>query len=160
MVAGAVTTTMAGGRGRPRWSNVPIPEPHVAGLFVGLGLEALAPRRAVADWRLARAAGWGLVGAGLAVIGWAVRTVGARDVAAPSSLVTDGPYAFSRNPMYVGWTALYAGLALLRGSAWLLLALPVVLAGTHLDVRREERTLERRFGAAYRAYRREVRRYL
>lgn len=152
---------MADGRRRsPRWSNVPIPEPHVAGLLVGLGLQALAPWRPVADPRLARAAGWGLVVAGLAVIGWAVRTVGAQDVEAPAALVTDGPYAFSRNPMYVAWTALYAGVALLANAAWPLLALPAVLAATHATVRREERALEEDFGEEYRDYRRAVRRYL
>jgi protein-S-isoprenylcysteine O-methyltransferase Ste14 len=36
----------------------------------------------------------------------------------------------------------------------------VVLAVTHIVIVREERSLERRFGAAYRSYKRSVRRYL
>jgi protein-S-isoprenylcysteine O-methyltransferase Ste14 len=45
-------------------------------------------------------------------------------------------------------------------AAWPLLLLPVVLLVTHIVVVREERSLERRFGAAYRSYKTSVRRYL
>jgi protein-S-isoprenylcysteine O-methyltransferase Ste14 len=46
------------------------------------------------------------------------------------------------------------------GTAWPLLLLPVVLAVTQVVVMREERSLERRFGDAYRTYTASVRRYL
>ena len=62
--------------------------------------------------------------------------------------------------MYVAWTLGYVGVALVADAAWPLLLLPVVLAATDVVVRREERSLERRFGAAYRSYRASVRRYL
>lgn len=143
-----------------RWSNVPVPEPHVAGLLVGTVLHLLRPVRAFEDRRLARPAGRGLIGIGLLTVGWAVRTAGAVDVEGPAELVTAGPYAFSRNPMYVGWTALYLGVALVVNSVWLFAVLPGVAGACHWIVRREERSLEREFGAAYRAYRRDVRRYL
>lgn len=143
-----------------RWSNVPIPEPHVAGLLVGTAIHALTPWRAFEDHRLARPAGWGLVGIGLLIIGWAVRTIGEMDVENPAALVTTGPYAFSRHPMYVAWTVLYVGLALLLNTAWLFVVLPAVLFTCHRVVRREERSLEREFDAEYRAYRHDVRRYI
>ncbi|USZ71695.1 methyltransferase family protein [Natronosalvus halobius] len=151
-----------GQRGRWRWSNVPVPESHVAGLLVGTVVHVLKPLRLLGNQRLARSAGWGLTGIGLLIIGWAVRTVGGSELGGerPAVLVTTGPYAFSRNPMYVGWTALYLGIALLLNTAWLLVVLPVVLSTVHLVVRREERSLEREFEDAYRAYRRDVRRYL
>jgi len=78
-----------------------------------------------------------------------------------TALVTDGPYRFSRNPMYLGFTLLYLGIALLFGSLWPFLFLPLVLSVMHFGVIvREEAYLERRFGDAYREYRRRVNRWL
>lgn len=78
-----------------------------------------------------------------------------------TALVTEGPYRFSRNPMYLGFTLLYLGIALLFGSLWPLLFLPLVLSVMHFGVIvREEAYLERRFGDAYREYRRRVNRWL
>jgi protein-S-isoprenylcysteine O-methyltransferase Ste14 len=62
--------------------------------------------------------------------------------------------------MYVAWTLGYAGPALVAGAAWPLLLLPVVLVVTDVVVRREERSLERRFGSAYRGDKAAVRRFL
>ena len=78
----------------------------------------------------------------------------------PNQVVDSGPYAFSRNPMYLAWTVGYVGVALVAGTAWPLMLLPVVLAVTQVVVMREERSLERRFGDAYRSYKTSVRRYL
>jgi protein-S-isoprenylcysteine O-methyltransferase Ste14 len=60
----------------------------------------------------------------------------------------------------VAWTAGCVGAALVAGTAWSLLLLPVVLVVTQVAVLREERCLERRFGVAYRNYKASVRRYL
>jgi protein-S-isoprenylcysteine O-methyltransferase Ste14 len=62
--------------------------------------------------------------------------------------------------MYVAWTVGYVGAALIVGTAWPLLLLPVVLLTTQVVVLREERYLERRFGVAYRNYKTSVHRYL
>jgi protein-S-isoprenylcysteine O-methyltransferase Ste14 len=101
-----------------------------------------------------------LVLAGLALAAWAVRAAAQVRLARPGELVRRGPYAFSRNPMYVAATAVYTGIALIAGAAWPLLLLPAVLLATNLVVTREERSLEARFGAGYRSYRTSVRRYL
>ncbi len=78
-----------------------------------------------------------------------------------TALVTTGPYRFSRNPMYVGFTLLYLGIGFLTNSLWPLLLLPLVLVVMHFGVIvREEAYLERLFGEEYRAYRRRVRRWL
>jgi protein-S-isoprenylcysteine O-methyltransferase Ste14 len=78
-----------------------------------------------------------------------------------STLVTGGPFRFTRNPIYLGDTLMYLGLALLFGRRGPLLLLPGVLAALDRGViRREERYLERRFGRQYRAYRARVRRWL
>ena len=142
-----------------RWANVPVPEPHVVGLLGGLALHAIRPWRVYERSRRARAAGWLCITLGLAGIAWAVRAVGTQALSQPEDLVTTGPYAVSRNPMYVAWTVLYVGIALVTNVAWLFVVLPAVLAGTHHTVETEERLLEHAFGDAYRDYRRSVPRY-
>lgn len=78
-----------------------------------------------------------------------------------TALVTTGPYRFTRNPMYVGMTLLYAGVAIWANTVWPLLFLPLVLVVMQVGViAREEAYLERVFGDAYREYRRRVRRWL
>ena len=62
--------------------------------------------------------------------------------------------------MYVAWTLGYVGVTLIASTAWPLLLLPLVLVVTHVVVLREERSVERRFGDAYRSYKTSVRRYL
>jgi protein-S-isoprenylcysteine O-methyltransferase Ste14 len=78
-----------------------------------------------------------------------------------TALVVTGPYRFSRNPMYLGFTLFYLGISLWVNSLWPLLLLPVVLVVMRLGViAREETYLERRFGDEYRSYRARVRRWL
>lgn len=143
-----------------RWRNVPVPETHVAGLVVGVGLHAFMPRHATPNLQSLWIAGWTLIGAGVLLGGWAVQTAGNVDIESPSELVTTGPFAYSRNPMYVAWTALYVGIAFIVNTVWLFLLLPFVMVATHIIVRREERSLESKFGDDYREYKNEVRRYL
>jgi hypothetical protein len=66
------------------------------------------------------------------------------------------PFLESATPV----STLRVGVALVAGTAWPLLLLPIVLAVTQVAVMREERSLERRFGTAYRSYKASVRRYL
>jgi protein-S-isoprenylcysteine O-methyltransferase Ste14 len=77
-----------------------------------------------------------------------------------STLVTDGVFALSRNPAYVGATSIYIGIAMYARSLPAYTLLPIVLALLdRLVVAREERYLEQRFGEAYRAYRAAVPRW-
>jgi protein-S-isoprenylcysteine O-methyltransferase Ste14 len=76
-------------------------------------------------------------------------------------LVVDGPYRYTRNPMYTGLTIAYVGMAAMLDSAWPLIVLPVVLiALVRLVISREESYLSSAFGADYDAYRARVRRWL
>ena len=78
-----------------------------------------------------------------------------------STLVTTGAYRWSRNPMYTGLAILYLGGALLLGSWWPIVLLPLVmLAVTTLVIQPEERYLAERFGMEYADYRARVRRWL
>ena len=79
----------------------------------------------------------------------------------PSQIVTSGPYRFSRNPMYVGFTIAYMGGILAKNTLWALLLLPLVLWFlTVLVIRPEERYLTKTFGSVYTDYANRVRRWL
>ena len=78
----------------------------------------------------------------------------------PKVLLVRGPYAFSRNPMYVAELALWLGWALFYGSLAVLVGTLVLCAGINRIVPREEHDLEVRFGEAYRQYKAAVPRWL
>jgi protein-S-isoprenylcysteine O-methyltransferase Ste14 len=143
-----------------RWGNVPLPETYLVGLGAGLLLQVTVPWRPPWPAGVGRAVGWPLLLAGLGLAAWAVRTAADVDLERPHQLVVRGPYAFSRNPMYVASAVVYGGIALVANAAWPLLLLPGAVLATHVAIMREERLLEGRFGAAYRSYRTSVRRYL
>lgn len=78
-----------------------------------------------------------------------------------TALVINGPFRFSRNPLYLALTLVYLGAAALLNSLWPVLLLPGVLWLLHWGVIvREERYLERKFGPAYQQYKARVRRWL
>src|SRR5262245_33326461 len=108
---------------------VPVPWMFVIGYLIGVGLQALAPvtiqepGRRFAFWL----AGIVLVIAGSALAGWGLLTFRrAHTTTVPleksATVVTWGPYRFSRNPMYVGLTLIYLGEAAIFAQLW-----PVVL---------------------------------
>jgi protein-S-isoprenylcysteine O-methyltransferase Ste14 len=151
-------------------ANVLVLPPVLFGLGIAAGylLRWLVPVRLV-PVRLegeAAFAGAALAVVGLVFGGWAFFTfLRAKTTPHPnhpvSALVTWGPYRFSRNPMYVGLSALMAGLALLANTPWLLAPLPFVLfALRRLVVDREEAYLTRRFGDEYRDFLARTRRWI
>jgi protein-S-isoprenylcysteine O-methyltransferase Ste14 len=72
---------------------------------------------------------------------------------AASALITEGPYAKSRNPIYLGNTLLVAGAGLLFGLAWFIpAAVAAAFAVQKLAIEREERHLAAKFGEAWRDY--------
>jgi protein-S-isoprenylcysteine O-methyltransferase Ste14 len=78
-----------------------------------------------------------------------------------TALVTDGPFRRTRNPLYVGLTLMYAGIALLIPRTWpLLLLIPVLLVMRYGVIAREERYLAGKFGEPYREYLNRVRRWI
>jgi protein-S-isoprenylcysteine O-methyltransferase Ste14 len=80
---------------------------------------------------------------------------------AAASLITDGPYRFSRNPVYVSLTMLYLGIGILLDNGWvLILVIPVILVMDVWVIRREERHLEAKFGEQYLRYKAVVRRWV
>jgi protein-S-isoprenylcysteine O-methyltransferase Ste14 len=74
----------------------------------------------------------------------------------PAFLMTGGPYAFSRQPMYIGELALWLGLAVLYGSPAVLAGFAVLFTVMRRLVVREEAGLEAAFGDRYRRYKARV----
>lgn len=77
-----------------------------------------------------------------------------------TAIVRSGPYHFSRNPIYLAFSLLQLGIAIWVNSLWLLATLVAAVALIHVVIGREERYLERKFGAEYLAYKASVRRWL
>jgi protein-S-isoprenylcysteine O-methyltransferase Ste14 len=79
----------------------------------------------------------------------------------PSKLVVDGPYRYTRNPMYLGMLSILGGVGLLLGSTVPFVVIPVfALVITQRFILVEEAMLAKRFGAVYASYCRSVRRWL
>jgi protein-S-isoprenylcysteine O-methyltransferase Ste14 len=145
--------------------RVPPPLIYLLALLLGLLLNRkfhlpFLPRA------VARVLGWPLVGGGIALEAWFLRTLHGADTTLRtdkpvSSLVQNGPFRYSRNPGYLSLTMLYAGIAILRNALWAILLLPLVLYVIQREViEREERYLERTFGEEYQAYKGRVRRWV
>lgn len=80
---------------------------------------------------------------------------------AATSLVESGPFAISRNPIYLGNTVMMVGAGLAFGNLWLIVTgLFAALVVLKLAIEREERHLEALFGPAWLAYRSRVRRWI
>lgn len=139
-----------------------------ATLAAGLALD-WATGSSLADpapFSLTRAAGGAIIALALANDVWCARLLARRHTTimphrAASFLVTDGPFRYSRNPLYVSHVALIFGLGLMLGSPFTLLLTPLLALGlTKLAIEPEERHLLRKFGNDYRSYMARTRRWL
>jgi protein-S-isoprenylcysteine O-methyltransferase Ste14 len=77
------------------------------------------------------------------------------------SLIGQGPYRYTRNPMYVGITLVEVGFGVAVNNLWIaVFAVPALVIVHFMAVIPEERYLTEKFGEPYRRYLAEVRRYL
>ena len=143
------------------WPPVAVGVPWLVGVAVerawGLSVD-LGPIAAVVGWALVVLfVGWN----GWSLILFARRGTGLLPGQRTTTLLDEGPYRVSRNPLYLGMLALYVGAALIV-SSWVALALtPLAFAGLHFGaVLPEERYLSERLGTAHAEYRDRVRRWL
>jgi protein-S-isoprenylcysteine O-methyltransferase Ste14 len=139
---------------------VPLPEAYLLGIAAAVWLDRRGPLALPAPGYVRHLIGWPLAAAGARLIERSWTAAMQVDLAHPARLVTGGPYAVSRNPMYIGWAVLQLGAGLVRGSGWMIVAVPVAAAMVHRGVRREERTLDDAFGDEFRRYRATVPRYV
>ncbi len=138
---------------------------------VGFVIVATGPIRVALDPLGASALGMAIlsavcIGAALTLFLWARRTMGRNwSIVARTrvdhALVTAGPFAHVRHPIYTAIGLLLVGVALGLGhEPRLVAALPVYAFGTWLRVRIEERLLRLRFGGKYDAYAARVKRFV
>jgi len=98
-----------------------------------------------------------LVGAGLVVVGLALRLWAAGVLEKGGRLCTDGPYRFVRHPLYLGSLLAALGFCTMTNSAWgWLLILPGFVALYLAQISLEEQRLRQQFGESYFEYARQV----
>ena len=159
----------AGGR-RGRGAPVRLLPPLVflLPLLVGIVLGRLVPWRlpASGSWRGALPAlGLLLLVGGVALMAWAAVVLWRHQTTVipwghVEHLMTGGPFRLMRNPIYVGDVLVYLGGTLVAGTWWPLALMPLPLfVMKRYVIAREEAYLLERFGEAYAAYCRRVRRW-
>ena len=148
--------------------RVPVPWVFALAYLVGVGLQTLFPPAAPSPRTsgIVRFAGDVLILAGVVLAFWAQwifrrgRTTTV-PFETPTQLVTHGPYRLTRNPMYVGLTLVYLGVAGARVELWPAALLPLVLVYIHtVVIPVEERRLGEVFGGSYQKYHESVRRWM
>lgn len=153
----------------PDHSNVIAPPPFIYGAAVLAGLALhwwVWPLPLPLEGNAAHYAGWAVMAPGLLLMFWAMRSFARADTAiipynTTTTIVPTGPYRFSRNPMYISMALVQIGFALMFATAWILILLiPTMLVIRYGVIAREERYLERKFGAGYLDYKNRVRRWL
>ena len=150
---------------RPRTLILP-PAPYAAAIFGGWWLDRQVLSQAFDGGATSRPLGWLWLTLGLLLFIWTLWTLyrhhtTVNPYAAASELCTDGPFRFSRNPIYLGDWFILIGVALLLNTLWPLVFAPLIWVMLRFGViRHEEAHLEAKFGDAYRIYKKRVRRWL
>lgn len=141
---------------RPR-TLLPPPLVYASGFVVGWYLahwQTLAFTTPI----LVRWIAWSVVAVSIGLMLWAVLTIWHyRTTVNPygqaSTLVSSGPFAFSRNPIYLADALLYLAASILWQNGWTLVLAPVIwLIMRYAVIRHEEAHLHARFGKAYEVY--------
>ncbi len=148
-------------------AHVALPAPLV---FLGYLLGAIVLQWAVAfpfPWPVAlRLHGAVLVIAGFLLAASAIREMRKMHAApnahrAVTTLVTTGPFRFTRNPIYLGFFLIYLGFTLLAGTLWGIVLSPFLIGTvTRWTIHVEEAYLLDKFGDDYTAYLLRVRRWI
>jgi protein-S-isoprenylcysteine O-methyltransferase Ste14 len=152
----------------PEVANLGLARPplvYATSMAIGLLLHMVLPVRLVPH-SLALPVGAVVMLAAIALFVSAVRTMNAAGTPVPGNqptraIVREGPYRFTRNPIYIAFSLLQLGLAFWVNSLTLLILLiPAIAIMALVVVPREERYLEARFPSDYPPYKASVRRWL
>lgn len=147
--------------------NVIAPPPliYAVPLVAGILIQTLFPMNLLPPVAAQVSGGLLFILAGILAVSalWTMRQAGTN--VAPSqpttAIVTDGPYRFTRNPIYLSLTLLYGGISLLANALWPMLMLPIVLIIIDRGViAREEGYLEHKFGEEYTQYKARAHRWI
>src|SRR5258708_2030826 len=97
------------------------------------------------------------IGGGIALIGVAIRAWSSGHIRKAQELAVSGPYAFTRNPLYVGSFILGVGFTVASGVWWLALVFSALFIGIYLPVMRvEAEDIRAIFGKDFNEYERNV----
>ena len=142
-----------------------------AGLFVYVASIAIQPELELASGLVVWASGEAMRATGIAIMALAIVWTGWAQFAMGSSwrigipetataLRTSGPFALSRNPIFLGMLVFVVGLTVWSPSAVTLAFLAAAYISLEVQIRSEEAFLERAHGQAYRDYCARVRRWI
>ena len=144
---------------------VPPPVVYLGALVIGLLLEVVFPPPALSGW-IPEAIGVVLVAIGLvgavSAIATMRRTGESPIPTAPTrTLVVNGPFQFTRNPIYLSFTLLQLGIGMWANSAWVVgMLIPTLVLMSYGVIAREERYMAQKFGEEYLRYTAAVRRWI
>jgi protein-S-isoprenylcysteine O-methyltransferase Ste14 len=97
------------------------------------------------------------IGGGVALIGLGIRAWASGHIRKASVLAVSGPYAYTRNPLYVGSFILGLGFTMAAGVWWLALVFSALFVGIYLPVMRvEAEDMRRIFGEDFAEYEQNV----
>jgi protein-S-isoprenylcysteine O-methyltransferase Ste14 len=149
------------------FTMIPPPAQYAVTFFAGIGLDRLIPWWPV--WLTIGGVHW--VGAALASAGFVLPAASAgrfvlrrtppNPAGQSAHLIVKGAHAWSRNPMYLSLTIIYAGIAVALGKAWPLVLVVLPWAAMNwIVIPFEESRLRKAFGQDYADYCQAVRRWL
>jgi protein-S-isoprenylcysteine O-methyltransferase Ste14 len=145
--------------------HIPPPFFYVAAIGGGALLRRIAPL--AIGWGAPRVlAAWLLVALSAGLFAWSFFWFARQKTTIipnkpATALVLDGPFRFTRNPLYLALALLAAGAGLWLNTWWVfILLVPAIALIDRLVIAREEAYLRRRFGAEYDAYMARVRRWI
>lgn len=152
------------GEAPPGTILAPSPLLTLAAFLAGLSVEWIWPT-GLLPWAWNLGVGTVLVAGGALLFGgalYAMRNRGKHPSHAdqPPELITDGPFRWSRNPIYTGHSLMHLGASFLADSLWPILTLVPVVLYLRRVIAREEARLQSLFGAEYERHYQEVRRWL
>ncbi len=142
---------------------VPPPIVYFVCLMIGLGLDTLWPLPFLAR-TLQFVLGFTIIAVSFLFFGLVLRAFSKSktsiDHRKPTTeIITTGPFAYSRNPVYLSMTMLFIGVAVTVDRLWfLVMAVPAAVLIHYVVILREEAFLKRAFGDEYRRYKAAVRR--
>ncbi len=138
-------------------------------LVAGAGLEFLAPLSLLPPFRPGSPmfiGGLGIIVLAIGLALWAIRTFSRAGTNIPThkaalGVVSEGPYRFTRNPMYMGMQILLIGVGVMFSSEWHIISWPLFFMILKYGVvLREERYMEKKFGDEYRELLERTRRWI
>jgi protein-S-isoprenylcysteine O-methyltransferase Ste14 len=97
-----------------------------------------------------------LVGSALIIPGLAIRALASGHIQKNEQLTTNGPYGYTRNPLYLGSLILAVGFAISARNLWIGAGLIVIFLAIYLPVIRGEETFLREHFAEFAEYARQV----